>query len=190
MATYIADIYSQSLLCLPVYDLGMNLDIHARQLNTSKWAIVREDWATGLSACCLMLELSHTILTNLKADLITEFFWQSSGKKPSNTVYIYPNLHATQFCQFVPSTTLCQAHCGVITLISICHFHGAGEIWRIPIRIPPRYQKAAADKYFFEWQGLPLTRTKTKRPHSGEQLLCADSLNKRVPWWECYSQCK
>ena len=48
-------IYIADELCLPVYDMG--LDVCVRQLNVSNSAIARELWVTGLSACSLILNL-------------------------------------------------------------------------------------------------------------------------------------
>ena len=39
----------------------------------SNWAMIREDWANGLSVCCLILELSHTVLTKLKTGVGKSF---------------------------------------------------------------------------------------------------------------------
>ena len=146
--------------------------------------MVSEDWATGLSVCCLILELSHTVLTKLKAGHGTTF-WKETIK----------------CCLCMPdfkhhhSGSFCQAHCRIITLISTCQFRG----WR---NIFTPYMRHTYPNSFQVWlwqissQQLASQQLKKRAaraatddsptPHSGGRLLCADDLNKWVSWWEWF----
>ena len=97
----------------------------------------------------------------LKAGLGTELFW----KETINIVFVYPKLHTSQFWQCCQAP-FCHAHYGIITLISICNFHGGGgenmeDTYPNSKSLPGIRSLQATSQwleYFFEQQGLPLTR--------------------------------